>query len=243
MRYAYQDDDKYLKLKMKKTSPKSLKSNLSKSNLDQTAIDVEFLLISVIQGVALAALASSAMSPIDNLQFQYWPYIFTTFIFILIFWSGAIIHSLSFISWPLDLYHSFLYFLASFVEVMAINHIANPLMWFAFLLTFQVVAAALYLYDLSMIKAHQPEFQDSTARQKLYQHILSGQVRELKIFIPTSLAFNLVAFFSIYYYPASFLQHSYHLVFICFQGLFGLAFLVNSLRSFQIRSRLITNCV
>ena len=47
-----------------------MKSSLS--NLDQTVVDIEFLLISVIQGVALATLATNAVSPISNLQIEYW---------------------------------------------------------------------------------------------------------------------------------------------------------------------------
>ena len=114
------------------------KTRQSWSRLDQVALDIEFLLISVVQGVALAALAGGAAGIFTSLDWFAIPYAITAFLIVLIFWSGAIIHALSFIDWPLDLMHSFLYFLASFVEVMAFTHLENPMLWFIFILGFQI---------------------------------------------------------------------------------------------------------
>src|SRR5438309_667456 len=120
--------------------------------LDDFVVNIEFLLISVIQGVALAALAASAAPIIASLQFEYWPYIITAFLFILLFWSQAIMRVLGFIRWPLDMMHNFLYFLASFVEVVAFSEMTNPLLWFSLIFTFVFVSGLLYYYDLILIK-------------------------------------------------------------------------------------------
>lgn len=69
-----------------------------KNRLDQFVLDIEFLLISVVQGVVLATLAASAVGPITKLQFEFWLYIISAFLVIIIFWSNAIVHALSFIS-------------------------------------------------------------------------------------------------------------------------------------------------
>ena len=63
------------------------------------------------------------------------------------FWSLAIIHSISFISWPFDLVHTILYFLATFVEVTAFTQITNPTGWFIAMFAFFVVSGLLYLWD------------------------------------------------------------------------------------------------
>lgn len=94
---------------------------MTKERLDQFVLDIEFLLISVVQGVALGALAAGAIEPLATMDYQYFPYIVAGFLLILTFWSQAIVHSLSFINWPLDLGHNFLYFLASLVEVLAFS--------------------------------------------------------------------------------------------------------------------------
>jgi len=112
------------------------KHNQRKEHLDHVALDVEFLLISVIQGVALVTLATSAVGPMISMETGTWPYIAVAFLFILIFWSGAIIHAVSFIDWPIDLIHSFLYFLASIIEIVAITNLMHPVLWFFFLFLF-----------------------------------------------------------------------------------------------------------
>jgi len=102
-----------------------------KKRLDEFVVDIEFLLISVVQGVALAALAAAAAPIVANLQLEYWPYIVSALLFILIFWSQAIMHVLGFIKWPLDMIHNFLYFVASLIEVMAFSVMNKPLVWFS----------------------------------------------------------------------------------------------------------------
>ncbi len=209
------------------------------SRLDQVALDIEYLLISVVQGVALAALAGAAVKPFEALDWQYLPYAITAFLVILIFWSGAIIHALSFIDWPLDLTHNFLYFLASFVEVMAFTHIQSPMMWFLFILFFQLVSAILYRYDLTLIKQHEIKFSSSEKKQALYLHTVHQQEKELQTFVPLAILYSAVAIVCLWLYPGIFLEKGYHVIFILGQLLFSFIFLKNSIASFKTRSHLI----
>jgi hypothetical protein len=207
--------------------------------LDSLALDIEFLLISVIQGVALGVLASSSVDPLTSVKLSVLPYVITAFLFILIFWSGAILHAISFIDWPIDLYHSFLYFLASFIEIMAITHLTNPLLWFLFLFLFQVVAVMLYSYDLRMIRKRKHKFAISSSGKQLYAHILAEQKKELLLFIPVSLFFNIVAVLVFFFQKELFIQRGYHVIFIIFQLLFALLFLFQQMKVFQKRSQLL----
>ncbi len=59
---------------------------MNQEKLDQFTLDIEFLLISVVQGVALGALATGASIPLSNMDLQYWPYILSGFLLILTFW-------------------------------------------------------------------------------------------------------------------------------------------------------------
>src|SRR5579862_5704671 len=171
-----------------------------KDHLDHVALDVEFLLISVIQGVALVTLATSAVGPMISMQIGIWPYIVVAFLFILIFWSGAIIHAVSFIDWPIDLIHSFLYFLASIIEIVAITNLIHPILWFFFLFFFQIVALILYFYDLRMIKERKWKF-STVAGKALYSHIYSEQKKELQQYLPASTLLFLVSFLILYFSP------------------------------------------
>lgn len=212
---------------------------MTKERLDQFVLDIEFLLISVVQGVALGALASSASEPLSAMQFQYWPYIVSGFLLILTFWSQAIVHSLSFIKWPLDLSHNFLYFLAGLVEFLAFEHLTDPLKWFIFQLVFVAVAALLYIVDLRLIRQHKGDFK-SEAEKELFKHILEEQEQEMKTLIPTGFIFNGLAVYLIWSYSDFFITSGYHLVIVGLQVLFNLIIIAVSLKSFRRRSRLIS---
>lgn len=226
---------------MKSGSAKEDNQTHGKKELDAKVLDIEFLLISVVQGVALTSLAAAAAGPMSNLDFQYWPAIMAGFLFILIFWSQAIIHALSFIDWPLNLGHTFLYFLASFIEVMAFAQVENPLKWFVFITLFLIVAAALYIYDLRMIKEHEKDFSLTEAKRKLYDHMYTRQVRELTRYVPFALFYNGLCAVLIYLLPEVFIASSGHVVLTLLQVIFGALLLTISYRSFNVRSRLITN--
>lgn len=208
---------------------------IRKAKLDQFTLDIEFLLISVIQGVALAALASSAAGPIGNLQLEYWLYIFSSFLLILNFWSQAIIHAISFIDWPLDLPHNFLYFLASFIEVMAFSYMTDPLKWFGFIAVFFIVGSVLYIVDLRLMKHRKNNFTDSTHKTKLYEHIIKREQFELQFFIPLAILFHIISFALIFYFPRMFLENKFHLILISMQTVFGIYFLLDSVKNFKLR--------
>lgn len=208
---------------------------MQKAKLDQFTLDIEFLLISVIQGVALAALASSAAAPIGNLHFEYWLYIFSSFILILNFWSQAIIHAISFIDWPLDLTHNFLYFFASFIEVMAFSYMTDPLKWFGFLSVFFIIGSVLYIVDLGLMKKRKNNGHDSTHRTKLYEHIIKREQFELRFYIPLAILFHVISFALIFYFPHIFIENKFHLILVTIQTLFGIYFLLDSMRNFKLR--------
>lgn len=211
------------------------------TRLDQVALDIEFLLISVIQGVALGALAAVSVGQIETLNPFALPYIVNAFLLVLIFWSGAIVHALSFIDWPLDLVHNFLYFLASFVEVMAFSQIDSPIKWFIFILLFQIVAGVLYFYDLSMIKTHEGRFGKNEKTKKFFAHMLSQQKKELKTYVPFAIAYSVLSIVLMLIYPETFIARGYHLVLIFGQLVFSLVFMLNVIDNFKKRSKLISS--
>lgn len=211
-----------------------MKDLLRKKELDQTAVDIEFLLISVVQGVALAALATSAAPIIGDLNFEYFFYVLSAFLFILIFWSAAVSHVLSFIDWPLDMTHNFLYFLASFLEVMAFSYLKDPLRWFMFISLFLFVIGILYVWDLRLIKQHK-----TVLRKKLYDDVLKEQNYELTMLFPAGLAYSLVVTFAIALYPKIFIASHYHIAFAAIQAALGIFVLITSTRAFKRRAKLL----
>lgn len=212
---------------------------LTKVHLDQVVLDIEFLIISVVQGVALAALASASVPIFTEFKVEYFPYVLSGFLFILLFWSGAIIHALSFIDWPLDLTHNFLYFLASFTEVITFGQMTNPKLWFLLVAIFFLVAEALYVVDYRLIKQRQKDF-NSPKRKKLYQHILKRHLFEMQLLVPSGLLFNLICLGLILVYPQIFLDSHLHLILIGSQLALSLGLMFNSIWSFKGRTKLVS---
>src|SRR5690348_5071015 len=164
---------------------------LSRERLDGTAVDIEFLLIAVIQGFALAPLAVDAEPGLTG-EWLYLPYVLAAFILILNFWALAIQHSISFISWPFDLVHTLLYLLVGFVEVASFSQITHPANWFVFMLAFFVVSALLYIWDLKMIREREADFADTPERRALYDHIRREQLFEVRVLVPAAIGFEAI---------------------------------------------------
>lgn len=215
---------------------------MTRERFDQIVLDIEFLLISVVQGVALASLAQSSSEPIARLQIWIWPYILASFLIILIFWSQAIIHALSFIDWPLDLMHNFLYLLASFVEVLAFSHVGDPLAWFAFMIVLFLVAGWLYRVDLALIAKRKKNFSDSPLRRKLYDHIFLQEKSDFKLIVPAGIVYSILSFLILFLSPKLF-GNMTHLILIGLQVGFTSFVLISSIRSFKKRSQLITQVI
>ena len=212
-----------------------------KVELDHVVLDIEFLLISVVQGVALTALATGAIDIIGNMKLEYLPYVMSGFLLILTFWSQAMIHALSFIDWPLDLMHGFLYFLASFIEVITFSQLSNPQKWFVFIIIFFIVAAILYIFDWRVIVSRKKQFQKSVEFRKLYQHMYNRQKFELFVILPLGFIYNIIAVSIIYLYPDIFIVHHWHIIIAIIQVVFSLILLNDSIKSFNKRSILIND--
>ena len=211
----------------------------STKELNNTAVEIEFLLISVIQGLALQFLVSAAVTPFVQFQFEYWLYIVSGFLLILIFWTQAIVHALSFIQWPIDLTHTFLYFLVSFVEVLVFYQVGSPFRWFIFGTVFLIAGSVLYTYDFLMIRKRRETLAYSEKRKRLYDHMYHMQKKELTFYLPAALIFSLMSAGLIYVYPNVFIDNHVHIVLSCLQTLFSIILLVITVKNFYRRMGLL----
>lgn len=214
-----------------------------KLDYDQIVLNIEFLLISVIQGVAFSTLLGYAAPIINNGQTEYWLYITAGFLIVLVFWSHAIIHALSFIDWPLDLFHSFLYFLVIFFQVLSLSQMTNPLHWFITTVCTFLVAWFLYVWDYFLIKKHEKAYSISAEKKKLYTHIVKRHLFEMNLLIPAGLFTNIISLILIVWRPRLFLDAHLHIALISLQVLFILGMLGNAIDSFKKRAYLISACL
>lgn len=180
-----------------------------KNQLDGMIVGIELTLISIVQGLALSVLASSAVQPLIQLQVEYWPYIIVGVLAILIFWSRSLIHTLSFIGWPLEFGHNFIYFVSTLIEVTFLTQIVNPPAWFALQSVYFVIAWFLYLYDLRIVYKHHHDFQ-TPSEHKLYTDIVADQLLNVRFLMPAGVFYNLLAWWLVQQRPDLFIEQRWH---------------------------------
>src|ERR1044072_6530326 len=143
----------------------------ARRELDQIVLDVEFVLLSVIQGVALTTLGIEGVPVLRAQDPVALVFLASGLLFLLAFWAGALIHAVSFVRWPIDLPHYFFYFAVGLLEIVTFAQMQHPRAWFAASVAFYVLGAALYAYDLSMIAAWCAGVERDGDARRLYAHI------------------------------------------------------------------------
>ena len=176
---------------MSEESGRSLRRAV-KAQLDNTVVGIELTLISIIQGLALGVLASGSVQPLLALQWQVWPYIAAGLVTILIFWSRSLAHTLSFIGWPLEFGHTFIYFGATLIEAIALSQVADPQRWFALNALYAATVWGLYAYDLRLVHQRAADFTTPPDRE-LKDAIVRDQRITLAFMMPASVAFQALA--------------------------------------------------
>jgi hypothetical protein len=208
----------------------------TRRELRHLVLDVEFVLISVVQGVALSTLAIEAAPMLRSHDVLAYVFVATGLLFVLSFWSVALIHAISFVTWPMDLVHYFFYFALALLECLTFTHMEHPRDWFGYSVAFFVVSWGLYVYDFGLIVRRRAMFADSQARRALYEHIFNRQRVEMLVLMPAGLVFNLVAYVLVSRRLAP------PLPIALLQLLLTLLFMGSFLSSFSRRQLLITAC-
>lgn len=206
----------------------------AKTALDATVVNIELTLISIIQGLALGVLAQASVTPIIELQWQVWPYIAVGLLVVLIFWSRALLHTLSFIGWPLEFGHTFVYFATTLLEAVALSQVASPSRWFALNALYAAAIWGLYAYDLRILRRHAEDFA-TPPEQALLAHILRDQLSNIRCMMPAAVAFQTLAWWLVSRNPDLFLQQGWHLLLIGATLLFSLNYLHIGVRLLQQR--------
>ena len=187
------------------------KSSPTQTQLDGLVVNIELTLISIIQGVAFSFLADNSSSVLVNLQFIFWPYAVTGLLIILLFWSRSLIHTLTVIRWPLKFGHNFMYIACTLVETVAFTQLTNPLHWYALNSVFALMAGMLFVLDLRLIR---DRIADSAGQIgcRLYAIVEREQLLNIRVVIPATLIFNILAMMAAYYWPLPFVEKGGHVV-------------------------------
>src|SRR5438477_9811931 len=181
--------------------------SLSRRELDSTVVNIELTLVSIIQGVALYFLTENARTA---LSLNNWPallYISAGLCVIFFFWSRSIIHTLTFIKWPLEFGHNFFYIACALGEAILFTRLERPLAWFRLTTVYAAFVWLLFVYDLRLIRARLRET-TTEAERLLYQRTWEDQLLNIRLLMPCLFLFNLVCALAISHWPDYFLERA-----------------------------------
>src|SRR5450432_511307 len=202
-------------------------SNINRNELDNKVVNIELTLASIIQGVALYFLAENARTVLAEGRWASWFYVATGLLIILLFWSRALIHTLTLIRWPLEFVHNFLYFACALCEVLAFTRLTNPRMWFTILAIYAVVVWILFAYDVRMVRLRASDSAGPAGRQ-LFALVAQDQRFNIRWMVPGIFAFNSLCAVAIYLAPEFFLTRHGHVGLIVAEAI-GLVFYLRSI--------------
>lgn len=183
-------------------------------NLGSLVVAIEFTLISVMVGVILFPLMDFATPILRELRFEYFPYIISGLILILYMWTEVIAHSLTFVGWPMDLFHNLLYIVFAMVLAIQMHFLADPQGWFAVTAVSATIGAAVVYYDLRVIEARRRGA--AVAAAALYDAAWQRQ-RTLVRTTPFTILNAIVQAALVYFLPGLFLEARLHLVLVTIQ--------------------------
>jgi hypothetical protein len=214
--------------------PQDPERSAARDRLDELVVNIELTLISIIQGLALAVLAGASVQPILQLQWQAWPYILAGLLVVLIFWSRALVHTLSFIRWPLEFGHTFAYFGATLIEAVALTQVAVPAHWFALNALYALAVWGLYAWDLRVVLRDARPAMDAGERA-LHEDILRDQRLNLRWTMPAAVAFQALSWWLVLRFPQPMLERGGHLLLIALTLAFSLHYLHGGVRLLRRR--------
>ena len=210
------------------------------SKLDEVALNIELVLISIIEAAALTFLGENATALLHTPHWlMYIPSILAGLAILLVFWSQAILHAVSFIRWPLRMEHMLLYFVAALVQIIAYGFMADLMQWFLWWTLFSLIAVFIYIADLDIIRTSKASFEKFSGGKAYIDTVEARHLTELKRLVPLALMFNVVALFVTWYWSNLF-HNPFLFGGICLlQGLVSLGALFDCVRNFSQRARLL----
>jgi len=198
--------------------------------LDSLTLSSELTLISIIQGVALYFLVENARSPLVELQFRIWPYIFTSLVMLILFFSRTMIHALTVIRWPVEFGHNFLYIAATLLEAVAFTQIGKPASWFFCNAGLSLMVWLLFLCDLKLVRGSSNA---TPAGLELEERVHREQMQNIRMLMPMTLAFNALAGLAILHWPDIFVGKGGDIYLVLSQLIAASIYLAHSLRFYR----------
>jgi len=186
--------------------------DLAHTELDGMVVNLELTLISIIQGVALYFLTESSRGLMVTLQWPLLPYVVSGLFIILLWWSRAVLHTLTVIRWPIEFTHNFIYIASTLVEATMFTQMTTPANWFFVGTIYSGLLWLLFINDLRMIR-HRMAESNGPAAHALLEKLYREQRFHAHISMPLTVLYYGIAAASLRLWPNFFAEGTGHLWF------------------------------
>lgn len=207
-------------------------TNGAHAELDGMVVNLELTLISIIQGVALYFLTDSSRGLIVAPQWDLLPYVIAGLFVILLWWTRAIIHTLTVIRWPIEFTHNFLYVASTLVEATMFAQMSSPANWFSIGALFSALVWILFASDLRLIRERLRE-PNGPATQTLLKALYREQRFHARISMPLTVLYYTISALALRLWPRTLIEGGGHLWFGLPQLLGSLAYIIYIVQFFQ----------
>lgn len=207
-------------------------SERTRGELDSLVVNMELTLMSIIQGIALYFLADASVELLRGGRYEFFPYVASGLLVILIFWSRSLMHILTIIRWPLEFVHNFIYVTFTLVESVMFMQIGNVLNWFVLNVVSALLIWFTFMFDLRMV--HRVKIQTSgTQSDPLFDIVDRDQRLNIRIVVPLMILFSIGAVLSVWLAPQYLMEKGFHSILGYAQMVFLLSYLMYTLRFYN----------
>jgi hypothetical protein len=172
------------------------------TKLDEVAVNIELVLITVIESIALVFLAQHAVAALNDPEwYSYITYILAGLTILFVFWTQSILHVLTFARWPVRMEHLFAYFACALVQMIAYTNILSLPTWFMWWGIFSVLVMGLYVIDLWILRDSYPSFSKQVGGERFLEQVEKRHLFEMKYLLPAAFLFNIFIWLTALVFP------------------------------------------
>jgi hypothetical protein len=210
------------------------------TKLDEIAVNVELVLISLIEGVALVTLAEEIVRAFQEPDwYRFIPYMFAGLSILLVFWAQSLMHAVSFIRWPIRIEHMFTYFAAALLQIIAYANLLHIGTWFFWWTLFSLMAIGMYFIDLWIMQDSRASFAKLKGGLEFLDQVEERHMFEMTYLVPGALAFNVACVIAVLLFPVLFVNVFIYMLPGILQLAFSLYALYDCTVNFRKRSKMI----
>ncbi len=197
--------------------------------LDNIVANIEFTVISIVQGMSLSFLTEGARAVFVDGRVEALPYVLSGLLVAFSLWARAVLHAFTVIRWPLELGHNFVYFVAALCEAALFSQCGHPERWYPIGLVMVFLFWVMFLLERRMYRLRRGD-SSGPASAALLDVLEVEHDLNIRVLMPALLAMWVACTAAVLRAPETFLTGRWHVALGVLQALGLLGYLAHVIR-------------